>query len=121
MVALGCVDSGRSLVGGLHQAGTAAGDDVAAHLGQGRRHALDLVVDIRPWFGPCRAENGHAVAVTLRGSQASQVVDDVHRPNTVLVRICLTDSSSARLTVPCVPFPASLLMTGLAPYYLGKQ
>src|SRR5262249_17731162 len=68
---------GRPLVGGLHESGTAARDDVTAHLGQGGRHALDLVVDESPRLGPRRAEDRHAVTLVLGWTQPGEVVDDI--------------------------------------------
>jgi hypothetical protein len=64
-IALGSVGRDRSLVGRLHEPWTAAGDDVAVHLGEGCGDALDLVVDERAGLGARRAEDRDAVTLLL--------------------------------------------------------
>src|SRR5262245_22711758 len=65
-VALRSMNRGSSLIGRLHQARTAAGNDVTAHLSQSSRNPLDLGIDMRPRLGPRRTEDRHPVALALR-------------------------------------------------------
>jgi hypothetical protein len=71
------IDGGCSLVGGLHETGAAARDDVATHLGQRGGNALDLFVDKRPRLGSRGAEYRHPIAFTFRRLQAREIVDYV--------------------------------------------
>ena len=72
--------AGGAFVGGLHQPGAAAGDDVAAHLGERRGHTLGFLVARTSRADPSRAEDGHAIALAPRRRQPREVVDDVPEP-----------------------------------------
>lgn len=74
---LGSTCCGGSFVGGLHQAGAAAGDDVTAHLGQSGCNPFHLVIRKGPRPGAGRAEDRDPVALALRGAQPGEVVDDL--------------------------------------------
>src|SRR5262249_4219186 len=55
----------------------AAGDDVAAELGERRRHALGLLVAKRPRLRACGSEDGDAISLASRWPQTREVVDHV--------------------------------------------
>src|SRR5205814_3091244 len=76
-VTLRGIDGSRSLVGRLHQPRSAARDDVAAHLGENRGEALDLIVNVRPRLGPRRAEDRYPIALPLRWAKPRQIIDDL--------------------------------------------
>ncbi len=65
-----------ALVGGLHEAGAAAGQDLAAHLCQGGAESPDLVVDVCAGFGTRGAEDGDTEGVSLGRLDAGEVVHD---------------------------------------------
>src|SRR5262249_37625416 len=52
-IAFGSTYGSGPFVGSLHEAGTAARDDVTAHVSQRGCDALDLVVDKSSRLGPC--------------------------------------------------------------------
>src|SRR5262249_26509819 len=68
---------GSAFVGGLHKTGTAARDNVAAHVGQSGGDALDLFISERPRLSPRRAEDRHPIAFFFRWLQAREIVDDL--------------------------------------------
>ena len=67
----------RAFVGRLHQAGTAAGEDVAAHPGQLRGELLHAFVRGRAGLEARGAEDGHAIVLPRGAAQAGEVVDDL--------------------------------------------
>src|SRR5262245_29780120 len=79
-ITFGSIGGGRPLVGRLHEAWTAAGNDVAAHLGKHGGDALDLVVDVSPRLCSRGAENSHTISISLRRSQPGQIIDDFPQP-----------------------------------------
>ena len=74
------VGGGGAFVGGLHQAGPAAGHDVAAERRQLAGDALHLLVDPVARIGARGPEDRDPEALALRGTQARKVVD--RRPQT---------------------------------------
>ncbi len=71
---------GRSFIGRLHQSRSAAGDDVAPHLGQRRGRATGFEIRERSGAGPRRAEDRDAVTIAARRLEPRQLVD--HIPQT---------------------------------------
>ena len=65
----------RALVGRLHQAGAASGDDVAAHRRKRFSHAPGLGVRLRAWPNPRRSEDRDAIGLPARRPQARERVD----------------------------------------------
>jgi hypothetical protein len=76
-IALGSIGRRCTLVGGLHQTRSAAGDDVAAHFRQGSSESFDLVVGKSPRSSPRRAEDCHPISLVLRRAQPREVIDDI--------------------------------------------
>ena len=66
----------RAFVRRLHQAGTAAGEDVAAHAGQFRREFLHAFVGRCAGLKARGAEDGHAIVLSRGAAETGEVVDD---------------------------------------------
>src|SRR5262249_43556291 len=66
-----------SLVGGLHQPGPTARDDVAAHPRQLRGQVADRRIGPVAGIGPGRPEDRHAVALSSSLPEPGQVIDDL--------------------------------------------
>jgi hypothetical protein len=60
-----------AFVCGLHQAGSAAGDNVTVHLRQCLGNSLRLFVGNSPRFCSRRPEDGHSISFALRWSYSS--------------------------------------------------
>src|SRR5262249_2955177 len=67
--------AGGTLVGRLHEARTAACDDITAHLREHGGHAFHFIVSESSWPGPRRAKNGNAVGVVFGRPQAREIID----------------------------------------------
>ena len=70
------IDGVRAFVRRLHQAGAAAGEDVAAHRGEFGGELFHAFVRRRAGLEARGTEDGHAVVLPRGAAQAGEIVDD---------------------------------------------
>ena len=100
----------RAFVRRLHEAGAAAGEDVAAHAGELRGELLHAFVGGRAGLEARGAEDGHAIVLPRGAAQAGEVVDDFPQSADGAFEDATVASSSLSLTMSVCPKVGVLML-----------